>query len=230
MDLLGLRLGVMEELNDGHKLDVAKMKRFQGTGRITARRMRCDPVEFAPSHTLVVTTNYKPVVPDTDHGTWRRLGLVPFPKRFGDGGEPVDRELRARVLGHKAQEAVLAWLVEGAQAWIANGQQLAPLPEAIESATREWREGCDLIAAFLSECVSVEDDKFTDVEQLARAFNARLPEGTQRWSVRTFSERFEQHDMVRQMRWTKSKHPQSRRAGYRNLRLKGEYYAEDDED
>jgi P4 family phage/plasmid primase-like protien len=230
MDLRGLRLGVLEEVNDGHKLDIAKIKRILGTEKVTARRMRGDPVEFSPTHTLVVTTNYRPVVPDTDHGTWRRLRLVPFPRRFGEGGDPVDRGLRARVLGRAAQEAVLAWLVDGARAWISNGLQLAPLPEAIQSATREWREGCDLIAQFVSECTEVHARSFTTVEDLARAFNDRLPEAAHKWSVRTFSERFEQHDMVvRDRAWTKTHHPRTRRAGYYDLRLKGRY-GEEDED
>ena len=55
MDLFGLRLGVIEELPDGHRLDVAKIKRIVGTEVITARKMRQDPVSFDATHTLVIT-------------------------------------------------------------------------------------------------------------------------------------------------------------------------------
>jgi len=73
---MGARLVFMEETSDGHRLDTTKLKKLQGTEVITARRMRQDPVSFTPSHTLVVTTNHRPAVTDSDYGTWRTQVLV----------------------------------------------------------------------------------------------------------------------------------------------------------
>ena len=57
--------------------DTVKMKKFIGTEKISARRMRQDSVSFTPSHTLVVNTNYRPVVADTDQFRLRfRFGLM----------------------------------------------------------------------------------------------------------------------------------------------------------
>jgi len=118
MDLMGTRLAFMEETADGHRLDVVKLKKFTGTDTISGRRMRQDFVSFTPSHTTVMTTNYRPVVSDTDHGTWRRLRMVPFPFTFGQDGCLVDRNLRARLIhGERQQQAVLRWLADGARRW-----------------------------------------------------------------------------------------------------------------
>ncbi|MDQ1631936.1 MAG: putative primase/helicase, partial [Frankiaceae bacterium] len=98
----------VEETGDGHRLDTVKLKRYLGTEAITGRRMRQDPISFRPTHTLVITTNNRPVVVEDDHGTWRRLRMIPFPKTFGAEGQTVDRGLRSRLIeGPQQREAVL---------------------------------------------------------------------------------------------------------------------------
>ncbi len=146
-----------------------KLKKYVGTERITARRMRQDPVSFRPSHTMVVTTNYRPVVTDTDHGTWRRLRMVPFSKTYGRDGLPVDRGLRSRLMdGQAQQEAVLAWLVEGARLWLAAGLELPEQSRAIKEATQAWRESTDLIYAFASDRLVDAAGEYVEVEACAK--------------------------------------------------------------
>ena len=45
-------------------------------GTITARFIRQDNFMFQASHTLLATTNYIPIVNETDWGTWRRFALL----------------------------------------------------------------------------------------------------------------------------------------------------------
>jgi P4 family phage/plasmid primase-like protien len=222
MDLHGLRLGVVEELNDGHKMDVAKMKRITGSSTITARRMRRDPIEFKASHTLVVASNYRPVVPDTDHGTWRRLRMVPFPKEFGRGLNTVDRGLRTRMTEEPAQlRAMLNWLIVGAHRWYRAGKLLPATPEAVQAATQEWRASSDLIAGFAAERLRCDPGRFTETKALLDAFNDEfLPTNSQPWTMRTFSERLENHDSLRELGGVKAKHPKSRRSGFTGVALR----------
>ena len=56
---------------------------------ITARYIRQDNITFRASHSLFTTTNYVPVVSETDHGTWRRLALLRFPYTFRKPGEEL---------------------------------------------------------------------------------------------------------------------------------------------
>ncbi len=220
MDLLGTRLAFVEETGEGHRLDTVKLKKYVGTERITARRMRQDSVSFRPSHTMVVTTNYRPVVTDTDHGTWRRLRMVPFSKTYGRDGLPVDRGLRSRLMdGQAQQEAVLACLVEGACLWLAAGLELPEQSRAIKEATQAWRESTDLIYAFASDRLVNAAGEYVEVEDVREAFNAWLPPPHQAWGRQTFGERFESHEALRALGAVRGQHPRARRAVFKGLAL-----------
>ncbi|MFW5471061.1 phage/plasmid primase, P4 family [Knoellia sp. CPCC 206435] len=218
MDLLGARFAHVEETGDGHRLDTVKLKRFLGTELITARRMRQDSVTFRATHTLVVSTNHRPVVTDTDHGTWRRLVMVPFPKTFGEDGLPADPGLRGRLFNEvPQQEAVLAWLVEGARRWAADDYKLPQMPEAVEEATKEWRESSDVIYAFVSDRLRSSARGLIEVEHLRAEFNAWLPEPHHPWGIQTFGERFERHEAIKALGASRGKHPANRRAVFEGM-------------
>jgi putative DNA primase/helicase len=82
MDLRGCRLAIIEETPESRRLNVQRLKKVLGTHEITARHIRKDSVTFATTHTLILSTNYKPVIEESDHGTWRRLALVRYPYQF----------------------------------------------------------------------------------------------------------------------------------------------------
>lgn len=188
MRLRGLRLAVVEELADGHRLNVSRLKQILGTDKMIGRHLYREPVEWEPSHTLVVTSNYQPVVPETDHGTWRRLVAVPFPREY----EP-DADLKERCLhGVEQQEAVLAWLVEGATT------EMPAIPAAMAAATNEWRMAVDLIAQFLDECC-VQDPagRVTRADMLGRFNEFAKEQGHRQLTGRTFVERFRSHKIVK---------------------------------
>jgi len=222
MDLMGTRLAFLEETGEGHRLDTVKMKKFIGTEKITARRMRRDSVSFSPCHTLVITTNYRPVVSDTDHGTWRRLRMVPFPKTYGRDGLNADKGLRGRLMSRRdQQEAVLVWLVQGAMSWSDNQRQLPAEPASVVEATQGWRESTDLIYAFASERLKATDAAHTiDAERLREEFNDWLPRPHNDWGRQTFAERFSDHEALRAMGATRGKHPKTRRSCFFGVTLK----------
>lgn len=220
MDLLGVRTAYGEETAEGHALDVVKIKRIIGTEKITARKMREDSIEFAPTHTMVFSTNYRPVVPDTDHGTWRRLRMVPFPKTYGRDGLALDTGLRQRVLhNQQQQQAVLAWLVEGARLWFEASLVLPPEPQSIADATREWRESSDLIFAFVNERVTADEGAWLDSEKLREEFNEWLTAPHRPWGTQTFGERFGNHDAIRELGGVRGRHTKTRRAGFAGITL-----------
>jgi DNA-directed RNA polymerase specialized sigma24 family protein len=113
MDLRGARFALIEETPEARKLDVQRMKKITGTAEITARRIAQNPVTFTATHSLFVTSNHRPMVDQTDGGTWRRLALVRFPFTFR--GQSADPGLRDRIKRNmNVRRAVLAWIVEGA--------------------------------------------------------------------------------------------------------------------
>ncbi len=90
MPLRGARLAAVEELPEGRHLNLAMIKSLVGTSKITAREMRKDNITFDATHALLVNTNYEPQVDETDHGTWRRLGMVHFPFTYRKPGASCD--------------------------------------------------------------------------------------------------------------------------------------------
>ena len=143
-DLFGKRLVVAIETEAGGRFNEPLLKELTGGDRIRARRMREDFWEFAPTHTLIIATNHKPVVRGTDLGIWRRLKLIPFTTRIDP--ELADREMPEKL--RNEAPGILAWCVRGCLDWQRVG--LAEPPE-VSTATAEYRADEDAIGGFLEE-------------------------------------------------------------------------------
>lgn len=144
--LHGMRLVVTSETNEGEKLAAATVKRLTGGDKIQANRMRQDPFEFTPSHSLVYCTNFKPKVDADDPAMWRRLAIIPF-------DQTIPREQMDSQLGEKLEaeaDAVLTWCWEGWREYKRLGG-LAP-PEAVLARTEEYRNDGDALAQFFEQC------------------------------------------------------------------------------
>ena len=86
-DFRGARFAVLEELPEERFLNVTRLKMLVGTPTMKARKIAQNDMTWDATHSLIVNTNYRPNVTETDHGTWRRLVLVEFPYRFVPEGE-----------------------------------------------------------------------------------------------------------------------------------------------
>lgn len=211
MDLRGARYAVLEETPEARRLDTHRLKKTVGTEKITARLIRQNDVTFTATHSLFVNTNFKPIITETDHGTWRRLALLSFPYTYRKPGEPLlhptDREGDPRIrdprtLGDPAfRRAVLAWAVEGAQAWFERDREMLPTPELVERDTAAWRGETDLIMGFASDMLRFVRDGRTVARDMLGAFNDWTEgQGHKPWTDKTFSARFGAHDVVKRHR------------------------------
>lgn len=203
--LLGARFALAEELPDDGHLNVKRLKDVIGTPELTARKIRQDAITWKATHSLFVSTNYLPKVTETDHGTWRRLVLVEFPYKFvspqsatgAPHERPGDPNLRDRVKGGGRQrEAVLRWLVAGAQRWFAEG--MPPLPAPVAADTLRWRQDSDIIHRFWAECLEPDAQSFITSADMHAEFNAWAEgHGHRPMSIQTFKAKFEEHDETR---------------------------------
>lgn len=144
--LQGLRFVVAAESREGGRLDEERIKALTGSDSITARRMREDFYTFRPTHKLALMTNHKPVVRGMDEGIWRRLLLIPFDEVIPEAERDTSltEKLRAEAPG------ILRWMVEGA-AMLNATRGFFELPDAVKSATHEYRTESDVIGEFLSD-------------------------------------------------------------------------------
>lgn len=205
MALRGARLAVAEELPEGSRLNVVQLKKAVGTSVMKARHLYQREVQWNTSHSLIITTNYIPTVSETDHGTWRRLALVPFPYTFVDEPTaPTHRKavdgLKDRVVEGKPQhEALLAWLVEGAKRWYAADRRFPPQPGPVVEATRKWRTDSDIILKYWTERLTPDPAGHVMTTDLVNDFTAFLKESNQpAWSEKTITGRFESHEETKQ--------------------------------
>ncbi len=149
--LRGARFVTAIETNDNVRLDMATIKRATGGDRITARFLHKEFFSYTPAFKLVLATNAEPDVPSADHGTWRRLRLLPFEVQFGQPGYPAaeNKEQLTRALKDELP-GILNWALAGCARWRTQGLSM---PDEVMRATAEYRDDQDVIAEFMSECV-----------------------------------------------------------------------------
>jgi P4 family phage/plasmid primase-like protien len=168
MDFRGVRLAVMEELAEERHLDTHRVKQITAP-QITARYCGADTVTYDTTHSLIISTNYDPVVTATDHGSWRRLLALRFPYTYhkpakmpaepGENDREAEPGLRERMkAGDDGRaEAVLAWLAEGARRWyegeegVREPMTFGPEPGRIERDTAEWKAAANPVFGWVAE-------------------------------------------------------------------------------
>jgi putative DNA primase/helicase len=151
------RLAVCMETAQGRRLDAPTAKQLTGGDTITARYMRQDFFSFEPSHTIVMVTNHKPVVPGSDDALWRRLAVVPFEQKFGE----LEADPDLKELLRSEPDAVLSWMIEGWQAYRDRGLDI---PGRVRSATDAYKADSDALGRFLAEkCMNHGTVKSSDL-------------------------------------------------------------------
>ena len=199
-DLRGRRLVTIEETAEGGSLRVEAMKFLTGGSPIKARFIRGDYFEFVPTHMLMIGTNHRPAVNSTEHATWRRLRLIPFPYRYAKpeeirpGDRPVDLRLRERLTRREQREATLAWIVAGAIAWNRDG--LGDCPE-IAVATDAWRQSEDVILRFARGRLTFDNSADIGSQELYDEFREWCEaEGRPPMALKQWNSKLGEHDLA----------------------------------
>lgn len=151
-DLIGCRLALSAETEDGSALAESFVKTITGGDAITTRKLYCEPVQFTPAFKLLMLGNHRPVIRGTDHGIWRRVRLVQFTRTF------TEQERDPHLLATLKCEAphILAWMVQGCIEWQRRG--LADVPAAIANQTADYRAEQDVIGQWLADCTTAARD------------------------------------------------------------------------
>lgn len=169
MTLLGARLVIGSETEDGRKLDEAIMKRLTGGDELTARRLYREPVTWQPSHQLIYVTNKLPQVKGNDPAVWRRIRVVPF-----DVVVPIedrDPALPERLALHA--DAVLTWVIAGHFDYEDHGGMREPA--SVVRATGDYQADSDAVCRFIVEACFVSPAAHCSTRDLYAAW--------QRWAI-----------------------------------------------
>jgi putative DNA primase/helicase len=183
--LAGMRCAMASEMPEGRRFNESIIKDITGGGTITARMLYGAPFQYQPSHKLVISGNYKPRIPSTDNGIWRRMNIIPFTETIATP-RPM-QDIIAEF--HSELEGILAWAVQGAVAWYAHG---LPYSEDINQATSSYRDEEDVVARFITErCVVVPGTntlKHRVYEEWQRWTESENEKAAHAWSQRRFTE------------------------------------------
>jgi putative DNA primase/helicase len=152
LSLHGKRVVWASETNENRFLNGGRVKWLCGGDTLTGRPLYGrHKVTFRPTHTLLLLTNHRPRVDAEDSAIWERILLVPFEVRFVDNPTGPNDRARDKDLGEKLKReasGILAWMARGLVEWRENG--LDP-PDVVRAATREYREGEDVLGQFFEE-------------------------------------------------------------------------------
>lgn len=181
MELLGARLVIGSETEDGRNLDEATMKRLTGGDPLTARRLYREPVTWVPTHQIVYVTNHLPTVKGNDPAVWRRVRVVPFgvvvPPEARDPNLPETLILHA--------DAILSWAVDGYRDWTSGGMRE---PASVLTATRAYQAESDAVARFIAdECETSPYVHATTRELYGTWQRWAASDGAEQMSERAFS-------------------------------------------
>jgi len=142
--LMGKRLIVANETEEGRSMRVNLIKRLTGDKELTGRFMRQDYFKFARTHKILLITNNLPKVRESKHAIWRRIKLVPFTVTIPE--DKQDKHLAEKL---KAEwPGILAWAVQGCLEWQRDG--LGDPPDVTE-ATGEYRHNQNPLTEFLED-------------------------------------------------------------------------------
>lgn len=150
-DLVGRRLAVAVEVDQGRRMAESLVKQLTGGDRLKARFMRQDFFEFNPTHKLWLAANHKPIVHGTDHAIWRRIRLVPFEVTIpvDEQDHELEQKLRDELPG------ILRWAIAGTATWRAHGLRA---PASVVAATGAYRSEMDLFGGFLADATIAGPD------------------------------------------------------------------------
>lgn len=145
------RLVICAEVEEGARLDEAKVKDLTGGDAIAARRMREDFWEFSPTHKLLIAGNHWFFVRGQDEGIWRRIHAVPW--NLNLSAEQIDTAILAKLRAELP--GILAWAVRGAMAWYAGGLAEPPSCAKIRD---QFRSDSDLFGLFWADAATADPD------------------------------------------------------------------------
>lgn len=189
--LVGARLVVSNEVDEGQKWDEARIKNLTGRDVMTARFMRQDFFDFIPQFTLIIAGNHRPHLKAVDESIRRRFHLVPFDVVIppGERDPELKNTLRAEADG------ILAWAVAGCLEWQKQG--LNP-PASVLEATAEYLESEDTFEMWLAECCIRGTHHQDLISYLYESFRRwKLDRGEPALGQKTFSTRLTERGFTR---------------------------------
>lgn len=169
MNMARCRFVLSSELNEGDKLDEAKVKRMSGDEEFSAREHYGEQKDYAIRAKMLVVSNFLPPIRSSERGITRRILPIPFlaqfyqpnempaeptPGAFLDQGSQVKKAIASEHAG------ILNWVIECCrlyQEFREGGLKLiSAMPAEVIEAKGRVAEGADPLGEFLERIVEID--------------------------------------------------------------------------
>lgn len=166
----GMRMVLVDELNDGQKLDDGLLKEITGGGTIKAEAKMMNPWEYTPKFTLHFRTNIMPDLP-ADQAILRRFRPVKWDSTpSGEQWDTFSDEFHATVtqyLTKKEGPGILNWILEGTREYLEKG---LAVPADLQDEAVDMLEEGDPFLSFMAENVQAAPGARLDGAKLYKSF------------------------------------------------------------
>lgn len=159
------RLVLVSEPPPGSKLNEGLIKQITGGARLVARHLHRDHFEFPFKGRLVMECNARPGIGGSDDGIWRRVIIMPWRVQLKRQDQDTDLQKKITAEG----SGVLAWLVQGALAYLNDARLIAP--KSIEEARHDYKRGSNAFREWLDTCTAPTE---RHVELMAKLYKSYL--------------------------------------------------------
>ena len=164
----GRRFAVLQEPEEGEKMNAGFMKELSGNDKIIARGLYKESIEFKPMFKMVLTCNHLPSVPPEDGGTWRRIRLVEFNSHFCENPNPdnkrefhIDKELAYKFEDWK--ETFMSLLIHYFKMYKDHGIYE---PTAVLQCTKNYQRSNDVLGEFMDTFIVKDENKVLLLEDM----------------------------------------------------------------
>lgn len=179
------RFLVVQESNEGDRLDESLIKLLTGGDELKVRALYGSWHNMRPQFTIFMATNHLPYVRGDDAGIWRRLVIIPF-----DNAVPKDKiDIHLMDKLKKESAGILNWCVEGALLYQKEGLEL---PQSVLEANKHYREDNDVIQQFINEECALGPGYSATVGELYNAYAD--------WAFKAHEHQFGRNEFSRRMK------------------------------
>lgn len=214
-DLRGVRLCILEEFPDAMMSGNA-LKQVAATPTMKGEYKYKNMFTFNTTHSLMVSTNNKLRLDECTNAVLRRLAILPFDYEYVDeldSDEKKRKETKQRLKDvnllreletPEAQEAILAWAVEGAKMYFDAGQHVLPPTPKMEAAKAEWLGMGDVLMSFFSDELIEDEGAMIPWTHLYAAFcDWQRKENGKPWNNATLKGRVSTHSVFSKFKYGK---------------------------
>ena len=160
--LKDLRLGTFSETNSNDALNEGILKTISGGDRIRARALYKEEISFELFVKLIVCTNHKPEFNGADHGTTRRIKLLPFDAKFvSKDPNPAKKEYQIiedleNTLIKNHLDEFFTFCLEGAVKWC-NDKKFDNVPKVVREQQDEYIREQNSFGCWFKEYIRPND-------------------------------------------------------------------------